>query len=963
MTSMSNAIADVCRRSGLRKRALLVATSASAIVTATALAGFAPAQAAQAAAQTAAAPQAAAVEEIVVTGSLIVRNGFQAPTPVTVINVEDIQRDASVNFSDFADKLPTLANSYNSHIGGINTSDGQGGTNSLSLRGLGANRTLVLLDGVRVTANSTTGQTQNGGSVDINSFPDALIARMDVVTGGATATYGSGALAGVVNVILDKTFVGVKGSAEGGVTTYGDDRQWALSLAAGTFFAGDKGHVMISAEDHFTAGIPNSQQARDWIKNDAYQVTNPAYTATNGQPFYLMTYNAQSSKYAPGGLITSGPLKGITFGPGGVPRPFQFGSPNDGNAMGGGETGGSGILNNGYSTDSSLDIPLSRQNLFGRVDYDITDNFQAYLQYDWAYATTTPNGRYNFPSVTIQSGNPFIPASIQAQMDALKLTSFPLSRYATDLGEIGGNAQRHFNMFLGGVKGKFDAFDTSWSWDAFATRSIARTSDKGHNAYLTGNLTKAVDAVKAPNGSIVCRSSLTDPTNGCVPYDIIGTGGASPAAINYLEGLQPYLYMKVWLDQEAATLRGEPFSTWAGPVGVAVGIEHDKNASNGFVDPLAAAVAYSTANFNVTIGSYTTTEGFGEIEVPLAKDVAWAKSLDLNGAVRITDFSTSGTIYTWKVGGTYAPIDDIRFRATRSRDTRSPNLGEFFSQGGFTGTPLVNPFLGNITQQSVSYTTGNATLAPEVANTTGLGVVVQPSFLPGFSTSFDYFKIDIGPSITTAAAQLTVNDCYKGITAFCSNIVFDSANNITRVFARPVNAASALNEGFDIEASYKQQLADINSAWGGSVMLRLLASHVIAASSTSADGAYMPNSTAGTWTYSLSVTYDSDAVSLGWTGRGRTSTPTNAQWIVCASGCPTSVPPNYTVNFDTIPSRFYMDASFTYHLMSDAAKYDLFLSINNLANNHPDPIAFLGGAADIGNAIGRTFLAGVRFKM
>lgn len=233
--------------------------------------------------ETAQAPSAD-VETITVTGSRLQRNGFASPTPVTVLNTEDINRVAPSNLADFVNKLPAFSNSPSTSSSGTSVSDGNGGANYLNLRSLGPNRTLILLDGIRVAPTSIGGFLRVGGAVDINEFPDALIKRIDVVTGGASAAYGSDALAGVVNFVLDKDFTGLKGVAQGGVTTYGDDRQYRVSLTAGTGFADDRGHLLASGSFNHTDGIPDAG-VRKWAAANVFRVRNPAYTATNGQPY------------------------------------------------------------------------------------------------------------------------------------------------------------------------------------------------------------------------------------------------------------------------------------------------------------------------------------------------------------------------------------------------------------------------------------------------------------------------------------------------------------------------------------------------------------------------------------------------------------------------------------------------------------------------------------------------------
>ena len=255
--------------------------------------------------------------EVVVTATRVKRDGYQAPTPTSVIGEEELNAKAPANIADFVNELPSLAGSITPTTATQSIGPGTAGINALNLRNLGANRTLVLLDGQRVGASTLTGW------VDVNQFPNALIKRVDVVTGGASADWGSDAVAGVVNFVLDKDFTGVKGEAQGGVTTYGDNGEYKLSATAGTGFADKRGHVLLSYEEAHSDGVQGVP--RSWY-NGSKLFFNPNYTATNGQPQLIASAGVGFATATPGGIITTGPLKGTYFGPGGTPLQFNYGS-------------------------------------------------------------------------------------------------------------------------------------------------------------------------------------------------------------------------------------------------------------------------------------------------------------------------------------------------------------------------------------------------------------------------------------------------------------------------------------------------------------------------------------------------------------------------------------------------------------------------------------------------------------
>ncbi|MEH3107824.1 MAG: TonB-dependent receptor plug domain-containing protein, partial [Sphingomonas fennica] len=238
-----------------------------------------------------------------------------------MLGIEDIQKAAPANVADFVNQLPQLSGSTTTRTGNGNTSAGTNGLNTLNLRSLGANRTLVLLDGRRVVASAVN------SAVDINNLPSVLIERVDVVTGGASAAYGSDAVTGVVNFVLQRNFNGIKGSVLGGITHRGDDEVANASLAYGTDFAGDRGHILLSVEGAYQAGIDTLDPSkRKWF-TQTNLLNNPAFAAGNGQPQRIIRANSNTSRIAQGGVILNGPLAFTQFGQGGTPIPFVRGNP------------------------------------------------------------------------------------------------------------------------------------------------------------------------------------------------------------------------------------------------------------------------------------------------------------------------------------------------------------------------------------------------------------------------------------------------------------------------------------------------------------------------------------------------------------------------------------------------------------------------------------------------------------
>ena len=919
-------------------------------------------------AQTAAAPAQSAqaqpkVEEIVVTATRIIRDGYEAPTPTTVIGAEQIQAAAQNNIADYVTQLPSLAGSTTTRNSG---SANFGGIASMNLRGLGTNRTLVLLDGHRIVNSVVT------GAADVSELPQALVSRVDVVTGGASAAWGSDAVSGVVNFVLDKKFTGIKGDISGGVTTYGDDRQGKITLTGGTGFAGDRGHFLISGEYSNGQGVLGANVARPWYQG--WKLVSYALASTPaGSPQLLVLPHVGVSASTAGSIVTAGPLQGLEFGPGGTPSQFKYGtffvSPF---------TQGSGESQiNDIGGAYSLDDKLIRETLYTRISYDLTDNINAWVEGNYGYVNNSFNCCYTFENsaLTIQRDNPFLPAQVAQQMTTLGLTSFTAGSWNQDLGQITFDLKRTMKRFAAGLDG---TFGDGWSWHAYYQYGFNPTTTKFLNTLVTAKYMRAIDAVRAPNGSIVCRSTLTDPTNGCVPLNVLGTGVASQAAINYVEGV-PQLNQTLTESVGAASIQGEPLSDWAGPISVAAGAEYRKESTYGVNDPLSTANSYFAGNFHGTVGSYNVVEGFAETVIPLAKDTPWAYSADINAAVRETHYSTSGSVTTWKIGMTYAPIADLRLRATRSRDIRAPNVSDLFAAGQTNTQTVVDDFAPNAgkTYTILRHAIGNTVLSPEKADTSGIGAVYQPGWFHGFSASIDWYDIGLKNAIATLNNQQIMDQCFQGTTLLCQYITRNSAGILTDITAVPVNIASQTTRGYDIEASYRTPLDAIVTDMEGNLTIRLLATHVIT-NKTNALGvitqiAGVNGGSVPSWHWLGTVTYDAGPFTTNIGVRAISAGVLNWAYVECASGCPASTITHPTINNNHVDGALYVDIGGSYKIAQgdNGSLTEVYLKVDNVANSAP-PVAVsglsngflgLGTNTTLYDTLGRMFHLGVRFKM
>jgi len=788
------------------------------------------------------APAGSDSEAIVVTGSRVTRNGYQAPTPVTVVGEEQLQEQAVTRLVDITRTLPQFRVQGGARSG--SNSSANGGQGALNLRGLGANRNLILLDRRRVVPST------GNGIVDVNILPTALIQRIDVVTGGASAAWGSDAISGVVNFVLNTRMEGLKAEASGGISSHGDNEEGNFLLAGGTKL-GDRAHIIASAE-YFTGGGQRLVD-RDWLARKPGIINNPGATATNGEPRRLVVSEGiVASHMTHGGLVNScrAPngttviancvLRGTAFGSGGTPYSFGYGTfVNPGGNMI--APAGSDYLTDYVSIYDGINVtnPSERLSLFTHAEYDLTSNITGFVEGIYTKSKigpsfTVPPYRFGTTAanrISVRSDNAYLPQSVRDTMLANGIGYLDIGRINDDW--FGNSEVENTNTTyraVGGFKGNLGG---SWKFDSYY--------QYGRNTYFgtvdgnlivsrggvaaDGNFNLAVDAVVAPAGNaagipagtIVCRSTLTNPSNGCQPINIFGVGAASQAAIDYVTDTQ---FTRQRYEQHVVegSISGEPFSTWAGPVSFAAGASYRAEKIKAVSDPLSLDRAFHIGNPQPYSGNYNVKEGFAEIVVPLAKDLTLAKVLDVTFAGRVTDYSTSGNVFTWKAGATYEPFEDLRFRVTRSRDIRAPSLQELYTGQVQARVNISDNGVAN--NGVLQFTGGNPDLDPEVADTLSGGVVYRPGWFRGFSASIDYYKIHIKDAIGAISSQEIVNRCNGGDATLCSQIT-RVGGVVTEVRSTNLNLASLKTSGIDVETSYTTALP-----WGGNLGARLLANYV-----------------------------------------------------------------------------------------------------------------------------------------
>lgn len=932
------------------------------------------------------------LEEVTVTGSRIAAPaGYEAPTPLTVLSTEELLgATANASVKESLQTLPVFAGGgYNTTYGAGVPSFNSAGVSSIEMRNLGITRTLVLLDGQR-----SVGSLANG-LVDTDNFPQQLVERVEVVTGGASAVYGSDAVAGVVNFILDHDFTGVKGEVSGGQTEYGDGKNWKVSLAGGFGFAGGRGHVLLSGEASDQYGVTGGDRDWNWTMHE--YIINPAYAPGNGAPQYVTRDNAFLATATKGGLISYGPLAGTAFGEGGVPYKFNYGERVAGDVFMAGGDAASTLTSDAYS----LLPEQSRQNLFTRMSYDITDHFNVFGQYsrgiNWTYGIAFPHylvATSPTAGLLVSSGNPFIPASVQQQMTALGVTSFRVGTMAYDLPWVTTETSRATNRYVAGLGGDFDLFAGNWKWSAYAQFGRTKGNTQTHNARNVANFNRALDAVRNPaTGAIVCRSTLTNPNDGCRPFNAMGTGVNDQATLDYVLGSASD-YQTVSQDVYAAEVTGTLFEGWAGPVSVALSAEHRKEAALVDPDAIARAAGWHSGNHQPLDASTEVSEAAVETLVPLLRDAAFAVQWDLSAAYRYTDYELSGGVNTWKVGTTWTPVSGVRFRGTISRDIRAPNISDLFQAQNYGLGAVINPW-SNVSNVINRVQLGSPDLVPEDAKTKTIGVVLQPTFAPGLGISVDYYDTKVKNAIALVSANNVPGLCYqnmqRGSSDLCDWITWDpsagapfsSTGVITQARQGNFNMAEQTVEGVDVEASYRLPLNRLGGELPGSLQLRVIGSRNLKNFTDDGNPNTLEFDSIGAGTPKTRMTANASYTVGGFTGgltmRYFSSTVSSNAAIECQSGCPlsTTVQPTYD-DIHTKPAARYFDVSLAWNfdsLFGHESDSRVFFNVRNVADKDPPLIPSVGGAANLpyiyarssaSNAqydiMGRTYRVGLEFS-
>lgn len=739
------------------------------------------------------------IEEIVIIGSRIPRRDFSAPSPIVTLDATEIRLSGTTVMEDIINTLPQVIpdNDKTTNFGG--------GRATINLRGLGNNRTLIMLNGRRFAASEIS------GAVDVNNIPAALIDRVEVVTGGASAVYGSDAVVGVVNFVLDYEFEGIEATAHFDRTHEGDGDILDVSLSAGTAFAAGRGHI---------SGFFNYND-REEIRGTDREFTSKtiADDANTGE---LVEFGSFS---VPGGMIVFPEtiINGEVF--------FETVFEPDGTLH---EPTIPDDLYN-FNADNFLQVPLERHVVAGFLNYDFTPRVNGTLEVMYArneivnQIAPTPANRF----VTVAIDSPFIPAETRQVFrdsfdpDGDGLAEFFFLKRLIEVGDRQFINERSTWRALASLDGRFAG---SWRWDAYYSWTDTSVDPTWVNAVSADRYDQAVLTDPA-------TGSCLDPSNGCVPVNIFGAGNMSPEAADFIR-FDTIEHVDQVEEQVASIgVAGDIMSLPAGALGAAFGLEWRRLEGQFASDPAPLSQeVLGVGGFQPAFGAVEVSEAFVEALVPLLTDQPFAEYLAFEAGARRSDYNTAGTVDTWKLGAEWLPVESLRFRIMLQHATRAPNVHEIYEEPvdlvfndltsdrdlcSATNDPVGNGLTDICVAQGMDPSLvgvfeapdpnfvafsfgGNLDLRPEEADTLTAGIVFQPIAIDGLSVSADYFDIEISNAIQNignGALDVCFAEKDPG-SPLCHGYTRDASGRIAEARIHPTNVALQRSEGIDLQLLY-----------------------------------------------------------------------------------------------------------------------------------------------------------------
>lgn len=881
------------------------------------------------------------VSTIVVTGSRIPRPDVVSNSPVNVLSNEEIRLTGTNETEQILNSLPQVVAGF-----GSQSNNPGNGTATVNLRNLGTVRTLVLQNGRRVVGSG------EDGVVDINMIPPALIERVEVVTGGASAVYGSDAMAGVVNFVMKDDFEGLELGASAGMASRGDSERYNIDLTVGGNFADGRGNMVFYA-NFFDRAQTNS------AKRDHATV------------FMVDAVENGVGVLVPGGNAVT--PNGTLIGPGLVGLTDQFGTTIGSRGIYFAEEGWRAYeTSDGYNDRpvNNLQLPLKRYQGAVQGHYDLSQSVRAFWEGTYSRSEVNsvlgalPMSTSGFiPGFQLDLRNPHLPANLRDLLatnldsDGDNLVPVNMNRRVLESGPRISNKTRDFWRFVVGFKGELTE---KLDWEVFYNYGNNKLTDEQFGGILIENfaamfLTDPTDPTKCANG---------DPK--CVVINPFGLGNMTQQMVDYYN-VDLANITEVSQKQAGATISGSLFNLPAGDVGIAVGTEYRREAAQFKPDELyvlGKAISRS-AGLQPTGGNYNVTEFFGEVYVPILADMPGFESLAFEGGFRYSDYSTAGSVYSYKMGGEWTPISDVKLRGLYQRAVRAPNITELFS-GATNTAPFATDFcnatpgrtaaerafcieagvpaavIDIFQQENVqirAITGGNPDLEEETSDTWSVGAVVRPDALPGLQLTVDYYNIKIKDAIAVfgGGLQPTITACRTNLSfsnPFCEPMRTRDANGqLQDVPLLNQNIAKITSSGVDFRVDYNHSLGN-----NGDLAYFLAGTYLIDNKTTSSPvlnpvdcAGYVAGGSCGsanpTWRFTQRATWSYEQLQLSLRHRFIGSSKDGRIAAAISSGAPAPL-----LAVPSTPNVHYFDVSAFYDITENIT---VFGTIDNLFDRKP----------------------------
>jgi len=882
------------------------------------------------------------LEKIQVTGSRIARTDLVSTSPVNIFNEGDLEVSGFNDLASFLNELPSMG-----VPGAVDTNTNftlfSAGVNTVNLRNLGANRTLVLVNGRRHIGAQARTQSVDTGMVPIN-----LVERVEVVTGGASAVYGSEAMAGVINFIMKDNFEGVEISTRYGDSVEGGGTERDATFTIGSAFDDDRGHALVYGGYSTTGTIRATD--RDISAAD---VVNSSF-------------GPKGSFAVPGlGFTTQDDTTGLWDKP--------FNNAED-----------------GFNRNARrlIRVPTDRVQFNANINYEINDHVRVFSETAYADVTSTTSleptimGQFisvgNIPNVNMPLSNAFFPTELR---DAIIAGNADNADFDPDTAEVTfrrrsaevqnrtTDTQRRTFRSVIGVDG---IINDDWNYEVYYQWGSVTQDLVNSGVIQTLNFINALDTETLADGTVQCADQLFRAL-GCVPINVFGAGAMTGEALDFIT-VNPQTTSRSEQQVFAATFDGVIAELPAGELGVAFGYERRSENANFNSDALAQS-GLTTGNTvpNVS-GSYTVEEVFVETRVPILEDVAFADYLGIELAYRYADYSTVGGVDSYTAALDWQPTEGVKVRGSFSSATRAPWIIELFDPGTETfrnfvdpcalggvggpsatgeandvysaqsaavqancatipGTATLDPFADNI-RSAGGIAAGNPNLSEETSETTSFGVVYSPTQIEGLNIAIDYWSIEIEDAINSFTAQTTVDQCVRQpafpSNPFCSLIQRDPVTGlILRINAQDINAALAETSGIDFAVDYSMGVGP------GDMRVNLVGSFTDTDEFTPFVGGEVVDSLGEIGSpelkVNLNLSYDWDDLSVSWSTRYIDGV--NVE--------------NDSLDFGTVPTYVYHDLQARY-LIEDG-KYQIFAGVDNIFDKEP-PVLGQGIPGDVTGA-------------